>query len=335
MPTPLPPNPFPGNAFYVAYERCLALEAAAPDLRALHHCPPPIVCARILGYLLHLAPAGNGQGQVQREIVSAVDNVQLMELAGHYLSRFICTCKFRPIRRSSGPMPEPSEHSSRSSLEDVCQYAKALTVEDGNLDHHSARLAAMRRDSKCCMLTGGKNYPDGGLVWVEAAHIIPEATNTHIGEEGQKQYHPATVRATLSMFTDVNILDALSGRLIHRLENIMTLEYNCHKAFDELALWLKPVEGLQDTYRVYEARQGLKEIMRVPDIVTFSTETEFPLPCPAFLALHALCCEVACMSGAAEYLMDIERRIDRTRVLEKDGSTADLLSRTLALVQTY
>ncbi|KAI6046710.1 hypothetical protein EDC04DRAFT_2557553 [Pisolithus marmoratus] len=322
MPTPLPPNPFSGSAFCVAYERCLALEAAAPDLRALHHCPPPIVCARILGYLLHLAPAGNGQGQVQREIISAVDNVQLMELAGHYLSRFICTFK-----RSSGPTPEPSEHPSRSSFEDACQYAKALTVGEGTLDHRSARSAAMRCDSKCCMLTGGKNYPDGGLVWVEAAHIIPEATNTYIGEERicgvsllfVQQYRPATIWATLSMFTDVNILDALSGRLIHRLENIMTLECNCHKAFDELALWLKPVE----------------ERMKVPDIVTFSTETEFPLPCPVFLALHALCCEVACMSGAAEYLMDIERRMDRTRVLEKDGSTADLLSRTLALVQTY
>ena len=74
--------------------------------------------------------------------------------------------------------------------------------------------------------------------------------------------------------------------------------------------------------------------MRIPDIVTFSTATEYPLPHPAFLALHALCCEVTWMSGAAEYIMDTEKRMDETSVLANDGSTADILMRALALVET-
>jgi hypothetical protein len=39
------------------------------------------------------------------------------------------------------------------------------------------------------------------------------------------------------------------------------------------------------------------------------------------------------MSGAAEYIMDIERRRDNTKVLAKDGSNAQLLVSVLMLSQ--
>lgn len=70
-------------------------------------------------------------------------------------------------------------------------------------------------------------------------------------------------------------------------------------------------------------------------MVTFSTKTDLPLPDGTYLALHALCCEVAWMSGAAEHIMDIERRMDGTDVLANDGSTADLLANALAHVLVY
>lgn len=235
--------------------------------------------------------------------------------------------------RSSGPTPQPSEHPSRPSFEDARQYSPAL-MNESTLDHRTARAAEKRRDNNCCMVSGERDYRDGGIGFVETAHIIPEAINRNIGEEGKKQSHSASVWTILSMFTDINILADLAGNRIHRLENIMSMDQPCHRAFDELILWLKPVEGMQDTYRTYEARQGLKEKLRVPDIVTFSTTTDFRLPNPTYLVLHALCCEVAWMSGAAEYIMDIERRMDQTRVLAKDGSTADILLRALALVPT-
>jgi hypothetical protein len=41
------------------------------------------------------------------------------------------------------------------------------------------------------------------------------------------------------------------------------------------------------------------------------------------------------MSGAAEYIMDIERRMDETLVLANDGSTADVLMGALSLVETF
>jgi hypothetical protein len=220
------------------------------------------------------------------------------------------------------------------------------------------------------MLTGKRDRSGGGRTFAEAAHIIPQATNRNIREEDNKvgicdvrssvdqrgklvqQFYSAGVWAVLSMFTDVNLAELLAGDLIHRLENIMIMHQTCHRAFGELLLWLKPVEvrtsdlfpfwhfsyvrpqGLQDTYRVYESEEGWKAEIGIPDIVSFSTKTAFPLPSPALLALHALCCEVAWMSGAAEYITDIERRMDETLVLANDGSTADVLMGVLAFVET-
>jgi hypothetical protein len=64
-------------------------------LKAPQHCPP-IVCARLLGHLLCLAPTGNGQGQLQREIALATDDPALMQVAGVYLS-LIRACKPQPF----------------------------------------------------------------------------------------------------------------------------------------------------------------------------------------------------------------------------------------------
>ncbi|KAI6121069.1 hypothetical protein F5141DRAFT_495978 [Pisolithus sp. B1] len=327
FPVLLPPNLFLKlSELYTAYQRCLALEAATSS--ASHqHCPPPIVCARLLGHLLRLSPPGSGQDQVQREITLAADDMKLKELASSYLSRFICAFK-----RSGKPTPAPSEHPSHTSSEDVGQYSKALVGED-TLDYRMAQAAAGRRDDNRCMLTGERDYQDGGLVWVEVAHIIPEAANGNIREEGGKHFCSEGVRTVISMFTDANILEELAGNLIHRLENIISMELSCRRAFGELVLWLKPVEGLPHTYRVYEGRHRLKRRMSIPDTVTFSTTTEFPLPHPAYLALHALCCEVGWMSGAVEYILDIERRMDQTSVLANDGSTADVLMGALTLVR--
>ena len=96
-PTPLPSNPFLAeSAFSTAYQRCLVLEAAAPDLRAVPHCPPPLVCARLIGHLLRLAPKGNVQGQIQEDIKKAKNDNDLMKLAAFYVNGFIRTCNPNP-----------------------------------------------------------------------------------------------------------------------------------------------------------------------------------------------------------------------------------------------
>lgn len=50
-----------------------------------------------------------------------------------------------------------------------------------------------------------------------------------------------------------------------------------------------------------------------------------PLPDPRFLDLHAACCKVAQMSGAAEYVDRLVRDLEEMQVLGEDGGSADVL----------
>lgn len=43
------------------------------------------------------------------------------------------------------------------------------------------------------------------------------------------------------------------------------------------------------------------------------------LPDPRLLALHAVCARVAHMSGAAEYIDQLKRDVEETKVLSKDN----------------
>ena len=93
-PIPLPSQPFAESSFRIAYQRCLALEdVAQAGLKPIHGYPTPLVCARLLGHLLRLAPNTNGRGQLQREITSAENDAKLMELAKMYFNGFIRACK--------------------------------------------------------------------------------------------------------------------------------------------------------------------------------------------------------------------------------------------------
>ena len=49
------------------------------------------------------------------------------------------------------------------------------------------------------------------------------------------------------------------------------------------------------------------------------------LPNPRYLEVHAACCKVAHMSGAAEYLEMMVRDIENIGVLAEDGGSADVL----------
>ena len=93
-PISLPSQLFAESSFRIAYQRCLALEGAAQaGLKPIPGYPTPLVCARLLGHLLRLAPNSNGRGQLQREITSAENDAKLMELAKMYFNSFIRACK--------------------------------------------------------------------------------------------------------------------------------------------------------------------------------------------------------------------------------------------------
>ena len=69
-------------------------------------------------------------------------------------------------------------------------------------------------------------------------------------------------------------------------------------------------------------------IRDLPATVTFASQhPSYELPDPRYLKMHAVCCRVAHMSGAAGYVDDILDDLDEgeTRVLSEDGLSAELL----------
>lgn len=117
----------------------------------------------------------------------------------------------------------------------------------------------MNRDVNRCMVTDWKDYKHGGSTVVHAAHIIPEVASEISGKRvdggvvcnaflplitvtmSLQISQPGGVMSTLSIFTEINIVEDLAGNRIHRLENIVSMNLYCHQLFDDLYLWLKPV----------------------------------------------------------------------------------------------
>jgi hypothetical protein len=49
--------------------------------------------------------------------------------------------------------------------------------------------------------------------------------------------------------------------------------------------------------------------------VTFPSTVELPAPSPHYLALHAACCRIAHLSGAADHYEKVERDLDEFKTM--------------------
>lgn len=160
------------------------------------------------------------------------------------------------------------------------------------------------------------------------------------------------MHAILDRYGGINSIQELNGANIHRLENILTLDTNIHIFFDQLKLWLKKIpdvsgrvyilqrprltpahsQGSNSSYTV-EAPSSSRFLLRIlPGTqVDFTTSdpVKRPLPDPRYLKLHTACARVAHLSGAAEYIDQILREEEVTKVLAFDGGSSELLNHVL------
>ena len=88
------------------------------------------------------------------------------------------------------------------------------------------------------------------------------------------------------------------------------------------------------SYKVY----GTSPLGKTPpDEITFTNHAypgaDIPLPSKKYLSIHATCCQVAWMSGAAEYLDKVVWEQETMEVLSADGSSADVIAN--AIFQAY
>ncbi|KAH7886499.1 hypothetical protein F5I97DRAFT_1926754 [Phlebopus sp. FC_14] len=111
-------------------------------------------------------------------------------------------------------------------------------TEEGDCHRRKAQNAPLRRDNYRCIIGGDLDHNYSGGTPVRVAHIILEAiaTRTNI-EKNVKE------RAILAMLIDgIDIALQLAGNKIHCPESIATMTLQCYALFDDLDVWLKPVE---------------------------------------------------------------------------------------------
>ena len=116
----------------------------------------------------------------------------------------------------------------------------------------------------------------------------------------------------------------------------MTLDLMIHQGFNEMYLWLEEVPGevrlstatfralakssiwQRDTYHIRLAGPMTHEEWGIPEeIVRFTSHTGDPLPSPAYLQIHAACCRIATMSGAADCLVAAADEKERIETLDE------------------
>lgn len=150
--------------------------------------------------------------------------------------------------------------------------------------------------------------------------------------------------AGMARFGYTTFPDELNDTKIHRLENILTLQSDVHRMFDEHSIWFVATvrvqyrnslpaltNSLQDvvnTYRIETIPHYAHFRLRHPTVTFTTTDPiRLPLPSPEYLAIHAACANVAHLSGASEWCKewyhDEEEHFHNT--LETEGNSSSLL----------
>lgn len=273
------------------------------------------------------------------EVLSCTNREQFLLLGEMYYSHFV-----RAFRSNKVRIPTPSSHASRPSFDRLADMVKAA-MEETPSSHGSAKRKALVRDGFRCVVTGRYDHAtyrqseeirveadakNASIMPTECAHILDESTNFNIKSKPDKEEYASTVWTIMKRFGYESLPEELNGPLIHRLENVMTLSQDIHYMFDHLELWFAEMPKLH-CYKLEAVEIFQRVLSTLPEYVTFTTpdKDKLPLPSPSYLKLHAACCRIAHLSGAAEYVEKFYRDMEDTQVLAHDGSAAKLLEEAL------
>ncbi|KAI5992157.1 hypothetical protein EDD15DRAFT_2168442 [Pisolithus albus] len=319
-----------------AYNVCLGLESwvqREAGFRGKQKDEALIKC-RILGYLFHHFPSYD-IGPFVREVVTMGGRHEaLLDLGELFYVYFIKLFMF-----NKGDTPEPSSHPSRQSVDDLVAKIKD-EFEDAPQNHSTARRKVHGFQ---CVVTKAYDreimyenkavrqavYGGAGVELTHCAHIIPESINSDM-TSGLKKVGSlllmnfANAWTVLDFFGHGELLQNLHDASIHRLDNVMTMAVDVHLDFDRLRIYFTATK-VPNRYKL-EAIDPMF-LFRRPEYVTFSTPDaeKYPLPNPNYLAIHAACAKVAHLSGAAEHIEEVLRRMEDTVFLAEDGGSSEVL----------
>ncbi|KAI6011743.1 hypothetical protein PISMIDRAFT_96183, partial [Pisolithus microcarpus 441] len=159
----------------------------------------------------------------------------------------------------------------------------------------------------------------------ECTHIFSGSINSNMISGSNKGGYAATVWAVLDCFGCGNLWQDLNGASIHRLDNVMTMEVTVHQLFDTLQIYFTATE-VPNRYKL-ESVHDYTPPFTSSRYVTFlmPDAKKYPLPNPTYLAIHATCTKIAHLSGAAEHIEEVLRRMEDTDVLAEDGGSSEVL----------
>ncbi|KIM79419.1 hypothetical protein PILCRDRAFT_823348 [Piloderma croceum F 1598] len=240
-----------------------------------------------------------------------VDSASVLELRSTINAATVASLDAHDAAMAAAASPSDSKLAEKAA-----DLAKESTALDAVAERADTILANLPNPPTLCV--------------TNAAHIFSESTNTDLGNDTKKDY-ASSFWAVMERFGQQGFMDELNGPKIHRLANILTLEVYLHTHFDRLALWLEADDTKQQTYRICSSDNDI--IRDLPRTVIFAKYANFDLPDSRYLKMHAACCRVAHMSGAAGYLDDIMDDLDegRTKVLSEDGSSSRILDFALLI----
>ncbi|KAJ3490132.1 hypothetical protein NLJ89_g11461 [Agrocybe chaxingu] len=227
------------------------------------------------------------------------------------------------------------------------------------------RQRTLSRDENCCVSTGDLDLDagfaslDAGLVLepsralrvTNVAHIISQSLSSNIDGMTQaareKFDWASTAAAVLKRFGGFSTYDILGGDNLNSAVNAFTVTETPHVLFDCLNLWLVPAQDehgdvISNTYDVRYPESTNPQVFRMTGVrrrisfrsVTLTDGAVVPPPHPRILALHAVCAQVAHLSGAAEHVSDVYRDSDGISVMTEPNAPTELMRKlkTLQLI---
>ncbi|TFY74375.1 hypothetical protein EWM64_g9637 [Hericium alpestre] len=297
-----------------------------------------LVYVRILGYLLVYGPSITAETWVAKCIHSCKDDDELLDLGPFFDQHLLASCmhiivvfslsynemSLMPVCKHKKGTPVVSRITSRPSFNRLQDFIKANLVKSPQ-SHSEARKSALLRDNFRCVISGCIDHkiymkhpeliPDlhDNMSATECCHIISQSTNDFaVVRVGDKIEYAANVWTIFNYFGCPEMLNDLAGMKVHSMANVLTMETTLHDLFDTLNLWLEETNVL-NRYKVkfVPLVSGIIRSKRVPEVVELtSADPDLALPSPVYLRLHAACCKVAQMSGAAQYHDRIDRETE-------------------------
>ncbi|KAJ7280217.1 hypothetical protein C8J57DRAFT_1501661 [Mycena rebaudengoi] len=358
----LPPDTHAAYQRVVAAEQA-ALQAAAENVRSdpsttitsQNGLNDRLLCLRVLGYSALEASDAAGLAHLIRAILFSDDDQGLVVLGRFYLKYFV-----RRFYKATGSTPAPSEHPSRPSSKDDRDHL-VLQMRKGSLSHREVKLLALERDSGRCVISGAYsrasvilpaaedhyNRTRQPLSATKATLIVPRFLHNfseneladpfdlevlrHLrGDDPESDRKRSNMWAMLRIFGSERLVE-LEELNIHRMENVFTCQLS-YRAFVEcLQLWFEPTDE-PNTYRVCVSQPEIRPFRFVGfcrtepvTTVTFPSTPDLPPPSPDYLALHATCCRIAVLSGAADHFAAVKEDFEDFREKSASPRTAGVI----------